>query len=318
MKKLLIPLILLIVCYINAQTDEKSKISQLNQDAVALFKSQKFDDAIKVSNQSLELTNKVYGIESSQAAIIYLNLGFIYREKKKYGDSSENFQKAIGIYLKLGNVQMEDLISIYQNLGYSQVLDKNIKEATLSYLKVVELSEKKFGSESKDAFQPSLNLATLYAQGKNFEEADQFYLKSYRIAVKHFGTKSEEVEKVADSRICLGKDDKKKDKSFKVEYDKIFGNDNIKPEDIINGKALNLIKPPYPAEAKAQRLSGDAKIRVWIDEKGSVYKTRPACGNGVLEKSSEEAALISKFSPTLVAGKPVKVTGVIIYRFRVQ
>ena len=88
--------------------------------------------------------------------------------------------------------------------------------------------------------------------------------------------------------------------------------------EIINGKAVNLVRPRYPQEAKDQRITGTVKIRVWIDERGNVAKTRPACGDGILERAAEGAARLSKFSPTLVDGKPVEVTGLIIYRFAAQ
>ena len=206
---------------------------------------------------------------------------------------------------------------MYQNLGFTQLLGGKKKDSEANYLLAINIAETVFG-ESKESFLPTLNIANLYARFGDFVKADEFYLKSYRLAIKNFGGESKEIEEVADARVCLNKDDKKRDSIFEKEYDKIFEFKPTKPEEIVNGKALKLIKPPYPNEAKEKRLTGEVKIRVKINEQGDVIEARSTCGKGILEKAAEEAAWLCKFSPTLLNKKPVQVTGVVIYRFSAQ
>jgi TonB family protein len=84
---------------------------------------------------------------------------------------------------------------------------------------------------------------------------------------------------------------------------------------VLNGKATNLVKPPYPAAAKAVRASGAVNVQVTIDEQGSVISAAAVSGHPLLRASAVQAARSSKFSPTLLSGKPVKVTGVIVYNY---
>lgn len=84
---------------------------------------------------------------------------------------------------------------------------------------------------------------------------------------------------------------------------------------ILNGKATTLVKPAYPAAAKAVRASGAVNVQVTIDEKGDVISASAVSGHPLLRASAVQAARESKFSPTLLSGKPVKVTGVIVYNF---
>lgn len=84
---------------------------------------------------------------------------------------------------------------------------------------------------------------------------------------------------------------------------------------IVNSKALDLPKPEYPAAAQAIRAKGEVKVQVTIDEKGNVVSAEAVSGHPLLRAASEKAAQAAKFSPTLLSGKPVKVTGVIIYNF---
>lgn len=84
---------------------------------------------------------------------------------------------------------------------------------------------------------------------------------------------------------------------------------------VLNGKATNLVKPPYPAAARAVRASGAVNVQVTVDEKGAVVAASTVSGHPLLRAAAVQAARQSKFSPTLLGGKPVRVTGVIVYNF---
>ncbi len=84
---------------------------------------------------------------------------------------------------------------------------------------------------------------------------------------------------------------------------------------VLNGKAVSLTKPGYPPAAKAVRASGAVSIQVLIYEDGSMYSASAVSGHPLLSRSAEIAACSSKFSPTLLMGNPVKVSGIITYNF---
>lgn len=85
---------------------------------------------------------------------------------------------------------------------------------------------------------------------------------------------------------------------------------------VINGKAMNLVKPPYPAAAKTVRAEGAVNVQVLIDENGNVVSATAVSGHPLLRAVSVAAARQSKFTPTLLSKQPVKVTGVIVYQFK--
>lgn len=84
---------------------------------------------------------------------------------------------------------------------------------------------------------------------------------------------------------------------------------------VLNGKAVSLPKPPYPAAAKAVRASGAVTVQVLIDENGNVISATAVSGHPLLRAAAVEAAQRAKFSPTMLSGQPVKVSGVITYNF---
>ncbi|HXF42369.1 MAG TPA: energy transducer TonB [Pyrinomonadaceae bacterium] len=84
---------------------------------------------------------------------------------------------------------------------------------------------------------------------------------------------------------------------------------------VLNGKARSLPTPVYPAAARAVRASGAVTVQVTIDEDGNVISAVAVSGNPLLRQAAVDAARRAKFSPTLLSGQPVKVTGVITYNF---
>lgn len=84
---------------------------------------------------------------------------------------------------------------------------------------------------------------------------------------------------------------------------------------VLNGKATSLPKPAYPPAARAVRASGAVAVQVLISESGSVISANAVSGHPLLRAAAEGAARGARFSPTLLSGQPVKVSGVITYNF---
>jgi TonB family protein len=84
---------------------------------------------------------------------------------------------------------------------------------------------------------------------------------------------------------------------------------------VLNGMALSLPAPGYPETAKRMRVAGTVAIDVVIDENGKVISAVASAGPVTLREAAVQAALRARFSPTKLSGQPVKVSGVINYKF---
>jgi len=87
---------------------------------------------------------------------------------------------------------------------------------------------------------------------------------------------------------------------------------------VINGKASRLVTPPYPPAAKAVHASGAVNVSVSIDVNGNVVSASAVSGHPLLRQAAEQAARQSKFTPTVLSGVAVPVTGIIVYNFVAQ
>ena len=84
---------------------------------------------------------------------------------------------------------------------------------------------------------------------------------------------------------------------------------------VLNGTAVYLPPPAYPEAAKRMRTQGMVTVDVILDETGKVVAANASAGPAILREAAVQAALKAKFSPTKLSGQPVKVSGVINYKF---
>jgi protein TonB len=79
--------------------------------------------------------------------------------------------------------------------------------------------------------------------------------------------------------------------------------------------ALTLPAPAYPETAKRMRIAGTVIVDVVIDEDGKVISAEASSGPVTLREAAVKAARRARFSPTKLSGQPVKISGVINYKF---
>lgn len=84
---------------------------------------------------------------------------------------------------------------------------------------------------------------------------------------------------------------------------------------VLNGTAVNLPAPTYPETARRLRLSGIVTVEVVVDEIGKVISAQATSGPAGLRDVAVQAALRARFSPTKLSGQPVRVSGIINYKF---
>ncbi|HSI88364.1 MAG TPA: energy transducer TonB [Pyrinomonadaceae bacterium] len=97
---------------------------------------------------------------------------------------------------------------------------------------------------------------------------------------------------------------------------------------IVNGKATKLPQPEYPEELRIAEIGGRVTVQILIDEEGNVASaehyidpdttTKSPKGESphpLLVEAAREAALQAKFSPTVLGGKPARISGFLVYNF---
>ncbi|MEP6818916.1 MAG: M56 family metallopeptidase [bacterium] len=104
--------------------------------------------------------------------------------------------------------------------------------------------------------------------------------------------------------------DKDSDKSDKDKSSKEKSKEKVK-----KGELIEAPRPVYPEEAKEQKIEGIVAVVITIGDDGHVIYAKADSGPKELYAVSEAAALKARFKPSLLNGEPVKVKGVMSYKF---
>ena len=83
----------------------------------------------------------------------------------------------------------------------------------------------------------------------------------------------------------------------------------------LNTRATRRVVPVYPQIARNASAEGIVRVYVTVDERGNVNEIAKSEGPTLLRGAAEDAARRWKFSPTIVGGKPVRLTGFIEFNF---
>jgi TonB family protein len=85
---------------------------------------------------------------------------------------------------------------------------------------------------------------------------------------------------------------------------------------VLQGKAIERTKPSYPLLARQIHLQGDVSVEVIISPEGRVESARVVSGHPMFAEVARNAALSWRFQPTFLNGVAVRVTGVIVFVFK--
>jgi TonB family protein len=311
---------------LNAQTspDDKENLKQVNRQVIASYKARKFDEALKFARQAVDLSVKAFGAEHAETATAYTNLGTIYQSKKKYREAAANLQKALSIYRLKSGAGEKAAARVLNDLALIYVLDGDKKQAEQTYILALASAENAFGKESAEILPFLKSFAEFYAFADKIDEAQELFIRRYLLAAKHFPPEAPQLLEIEDEYYChvalkslnVGAAAARNLKFAEVVSSvKAVGKKKIINNGILNGRAIFLPKPEYPANAKAKRATGVIPVRVMIDETGKVTEAKAVCGDMDLQQASEAAAKQAKFAPVRIDGEAVKISGIIVYNF---
>jgi TonB family protein len=184
----------------------------------------------------------------------------------------------------------------------------------------LDAAEKALGPRSPELAGYHRQLADIYRLKRDYGKAEDSYLRAIEIWAKSAGREDARAEMAVEALMCTAATSGGYKTQKKV-WDRL--GEALKDADplsgvVLEGKVVSKPRPEYPAAAKAARVMGSVVIKVWVDEAGAVTRATAVCGNPLLAEASLVSARGARFTPTLLEGKPVKVSGFITYNFVLQ
>ena len=209
--------------------------------------------------------------------------------------------------------------------------DRKFDKALPLAERVLSIREQALGPDHALVASALRNLSLILWEKGKHREAQSAYERFLTTYEKAVGSDTAKLGAAYDSYVCLLVMSGRKDEALEVQkrvykFDNGFAYDeSVNSPDkklagggLMVGRLINSPAPVYPAEAKSARLSGSVVMKVTADETGRVLAVHTLCGHPLLAKGAEESIRRARYKPTLVAGKPAKVTGIAIYNFVLQ
>jgi TonB family protein len=297
-----------------------AEAAQLNKKVIELHAAKQYDEAIPLAKRELVLKRNVLGENNVTVALAYLNVGTLFLAKDDVASALEWHQHSLDSYTKAGisDARVARLLDTLTLISWRLTS----YDSALKYGEnALATKEKLWGKEHVEIANTLMFLIRVYEAKSDRLRAEPLYLRI--IVMIENGVP--DVKTRTFQMLLLYKcwlQTQKQKAEVKALQDRINGlmyrdgQSTIQNVgEVLNGRALLLVRPVYPAEAQRMRTSGTVIVRVLIDECGSVMEAKAQSGPSSLRRVSEDAALQAKFSPTLLSNIPVRVTGVIHYNF---
>lgn len=301
------------------ESPELKEAAQLSDSVIKLVNQRKFDEALPLAKRALQIREKLLPHTDPHVTASLHRLGDLYLAKRDYDAARQIFERLLKSLEERFGPTAWNLGATLDRLAILYGLDRDVRKAEQMYQRAVAVREKAYGPENVMTAEPLFALAQFYRRQGQFEQALANYKRTLLIYGRVSGVDSAEFQRAGTGITCLAYDSE--NKAFHDELNRIReqfapAGSWSDPTAVLNGRALKLPKPEYPLVAAERRIQGIVIVLVEIDEAGNVISASDMCqGPPYLSEAAVKAAWKSRFSPTKLSGMPVKVKGVIQYRF---
>ena len=294
-----------------------AEASTLMKRVLALHSARKFDEAIQLAQRAVELRQSVLGERNPLVAESFSNLGVLYVAKEDFDRGEKFFRTALTIY-ESGSELTETMGLVLDMLASLRWRVADYDKAEGYAKRAIDLKEKVYGEQTSQFLDSVNNLVKIYNSAGKTSQRNALILRVISILEVVKDTVSDRQSLV--SHYCAlrrGKQTPEVDGMTRRIEALLKWAPASSPMSggVLNGRAISLMRPPYPDEARKAHASGTVIVEVEIDECGNVASAKAVSGPGVLRKVCESAAKGARFTPTIINGTPIRVMGVIQYHF---
>jgi tetratricopeptide (TPR) repeat protein len=291
---------------------------QLNTRVLKLYGESKYDEALPLAKRALQLREGALGPSHPDLIPLLTNLAELQRARQQLSEARSYLERALTI---AETVLKDDIRTAYllDKLGYLAFSQRKPKDAENFFLQSLQIKEKAMGPETADTVQTAFDLAEIYRFLKDYEKAEPLYARALRIREQEPSTKKSDLIRTFEGYLATLHELKRTGEEDAVQqrFSQLLASEGAVQGGVLNGKALKLVQPNFPAIARNSG-GGIVRVQVVIDENGKVVSAKavdPGPVHLALIAAAEDAARHSLFTPTRLSGVPVKVSGIIIYRF---
>jgi TonB family protein len=293
----------------------------LHSQVVKLFREKKFAEALPLARRVLALREAAKPPQMDKTTAAEINLAEVLIGLQKLGDATSLYERLLKESEASDGVNSIKAAPLMDRLAWLKYQQLENSKAKAYYEKSLSIRSSAFGGEHIEVARADFNLAEFLRLTRDYKKAEPLYLHAIEVDAKILPPGSADLNQAVAKYGCLLYETGRSAElePFKTKFSSMLdprADDGPRGE-VLNGRALKLVPPAFPEVARRNRIGGTVVIKVTMDEAGNVIDAKNECGAwSVLAKASQDAALQSKVTPTLVGGQAVKATGMIVYHFK--
>ena len=205
------------------------------------FSKGEYDKSLEYYFKSLNIQDKIFGINSHQSSQTLNNIGNVYHSKGEYDKSLEYYFKSLNIRDKIFGSDSHQSSETLNNIGRVYHSKGEYDKSLEYYFKSLNITDKIFGSDSHQSSQTLNNIGDVYHSKGEYDKSLEYLFKSLNIKDKIFGSdshqSSETLHNIGRVYFSKGELDKSLEYFFKSLNikDKIFGINSHQSSQTLNG-----------------------------------------------------------------------------------
>ena len=179
------------------EQDDQARLASLNQQVIELCQAGKFNEAVPIAQEFLDLCEKRFGPDHPDTADALYNLGDLYCSLRDYTKAEPLLKRALEIDEKALGLDHPDTASALNNLG-------KLYRATGDYAKAepllkcaVEIDKKALGPDDPDTVTALNNLAELYYSTGDRGKAEALLQRAPKIREEPPGPEHKDLAKLS-------------------------------------------------------------------------------------------------------------------------
>jgi CHAT domain-containing protein/tetratricopeptide (TPR) repeat protein len=157
-----------------SQEQQIEEARKLNEEIVRLYRNGKYDEAIPLAKQALEIAEKALGPKYLDTAISLGNLALLYTTKGDYAKAEPLYLRAVWVIEKLLGPEHPDTATALSDLAGLYRTKGDYAKAEPLYERALEVLEKALGLEHPRTALLLSNLAGFYYAKSDFSKAIAF------------------------------------------------------------------------------------------------------------------------------------------------
>ena len=169
------------------EAEDASKVDSLNRHVVDLHRAGKYQEAILIARQVLEIRERINGPEHPDTATGFNNLAVLYKAMGDYAKAEPLYQRALAIYERALDPEHPLTAAGLNNLGLLYQLMGDYAKAEPLSRRALAITEKARGPEHPDTAANLGNLAGLYGAIGDYPKAEALYRRAVAINEKAGG-----------------------------------------------------------------------------------------------------------------------------------